>query len=266
LRPARPGAATQGLAANTHRERVALVTGAAGGIGAATARTLAADGAAVVVHDLRRDGRLGELAAELGDAAHALAADLRDPAAADALWHEALAWRGHVDVLVNNAGIYEAASPDGDLATWHASWERTLAICLVAPAALCRAAIATFREQPGGGVIVNLASRAAWRGEDADYWHYAAAKAGVVAMTKTIARQYGRQGVTAFAVAPGFVDTPFNAPAVAEHGMELFVNDTALGEVAQPQDVANVIAFLASGKARHATGATIDVNTASYVR
>jgi len=248
------------------RQRVVLVTGAAGGIGAATARTLAADGAAVVVHDLRREGRLAELAEELGEAAHALAADLSDAAAADALWHEAVEWRGHIDVLVNNAGIYEAARPDDELAVWQAAWERTLSICLVSPAALCRAAIGSFREQPGGGIIVNLASRAAWRGEDADYWHYAAAKAGVVAMTKTIARQYGRLGVTAFAVAPGFVDTPFNAPAVAEHGMELFVNDTALGEVAQPQDVANVIAFLASGKARHATGATIDVNTASYVR
>ena len=251
---------------STHRQRVVLVTGAAGGIGAATARTLAAEGAAVIVHDVRRDGRLGALADELGAAAHALAADLREPAAADALWHEAVAWRGHIDVLINNAGIYEAADPEGDLAAWQAAWERTLAICLVAPASLCRAAIATFREQPGGGIIVNLASRAAWRGEDADYWHYAAAKAGVVAMTKTIARQYGRQGVTAFAVAPGFVDTPFNAPAVAEHGMQLFVDDTALGEVAQPQDVANVIAFLASGKARHATGATVDVNSASYVR
>jgi len=247
-------------------QRVVLVTGAAGGIGAATARTLAAEGAGVIVHDLRREGRLAELAGELGDSAHPLAGDLSDPAAADALWREALEWRGHVDVLVNNAGVYEAADADGDLAAWQASWERTLAICLVSPAALCRAAIATFREQPGGGIIVNLASRAAWRGEDAEYWHYAAAKAGVVAMTKTIARQYGRQGVTAFAVAPGFVDTPFNAPAVADHGMELFINDTALGEVAQPQDVANVIAFLASGKARHATGATVDVNSASYVR
>jgi 3-oxoacyl-[acyl-carrier protein] reductase len=251
---------------NTHRERVVLITGAAGGIGAATARNLVAGGASVAIHDLRHDGRLAELAAELGGAAHPLSADLSDPAAADTLWHEALAWRGHIDVLVNNAGIYEAASLDDELATWHAAWERTLAICLVAPAALCRAAISSFSEQPGGGVIVNLASRAAWRGEDADYWHYAAAKAGVVAMTKTIARQYGRRGVTAFAVAPGFVDTPFNAPAVAEHGMEMFVNDTALGEVAQPEDVANVIAFLASGKARHATGATIDVNSASYVR
>jgi 3-oxoacyl-[acyl-carrier protein] reductase len=173
---------------STQHQRVVLVTGAAGGIGAATARTLAAEGAALVVHDVRRDGRLAELADELGTAAHALAADLRDPAAADALWHEAVAWRGHIDVLINNAGIYEAASPDGDLATWQAAWERTLAICLVSPAALCRAAIASFREQSGGGIIVNLASRAAWRGEDADYWHYAAAKAGVVAMTKTIAR------------------------------------------------------------------------------
>jgi NAD(P)-dependent dehydrogenase (short-subunit alcohol dehydrogenase family) len=192
--------------------------------------------------------------------------DVASPEDCQALVDSAMSELGHVDVLVNNAGVYEAADPDGDLAAWQASWERTLAICLVSPAALCRAAIATFREQPGGGIIVNLASRAAWRGEDAEYWHYAAAKAGVVAMTKTIARQYGRQGVTAFAVAPGFVDTPFNAPAVAEHGMELFINDTALGEVAQPQDVANVIAFLASGKARHATGATVDVNSASYVR
>ena len=247
-------------------DRVALITGAAGGIGAATARTLVRDGMAVVLHDLRLAGRLEQLAAELGDAAHPVTADLSDPAAADALWTDAMAFRGHVDVLVNNAGIYEAAVVDGEFEPWKASWDRTLAVCLVSPAALCRAAIHTFSQQRGGGIIVNLASRAAHRGEDPDYWHYAAAKAGVVAMTKTIARQYGRQGVTAFAVAPGFVDTPFNAPAVAEHGMQLFVDDTALGEVAQPQDVANVIAFLASGKARHATGATIDVNTASYVR
>ena len=137
-----------------------------------------------------------------------------------------MAWRGRIDVLVNNAGIYEAADPEGGFEAWEASWNRTLAVCLVSPAALCRAAIASFREH-GGGIIVNLASRAAWRGEDAAFWHYAAAKAGVVAMTKTIARQYGRQGVTAFAVAPGFVDTAFNAPAVAEHGMQLFLDDTA---------------------------------------
>jgi NAD(P)-dependent dehydrogenase (short-subunit alcohol dehydrogenase family) len=88
----------------------------------------------------------------------------------------------------------------------------------------------------------------------------------MVAMTRTIARQNGRQGITAFAVAPGYVDTPFNKVFAEEVGIEVAARDTGLGEVAQPQDVANVIAFLASGLARHATGTTIDVNGASYVR
>lgn len=246
-------------------DRVVLITGAAGGIGAATARTIAACGGSVVLHDIGAD-RLEGLSEELGDSAHPVAADLADPVSCAELWREALAWRGRVDALVNNAGIYEPVAIEDDLGDWAAGWNRTLAICLVAPATLCREAIRSFREQPRGGTIVNLASRAAWRGEDAEYWHYAAAKAGVVAMTKTIARQFGRDGVTAYAVAPGFVDTPFNDPAVERYGLDFFADDTALGEVAEPQDVANVIAFLASGLARHATGTTIDVNGASYVR
>jgi 3-oxoacyl-[acyl-carrier protein] reductase len=245
--------------------RVALVTGAAGGIGAATARALAGAGARVALHDLDPT-RTREVGEELGDRAVALAGDLADPRNAARLWGEALEWQGRIDVLVNNAGIYEPADPDGPLDAWIESWQRTLGVCLVSPATLCREAIRTFREQPDGGIVVNLASRAAFRGEDPDYWHYAAAKAGVVAMTRTIARQYGRDGVTAFAVAPGFVNTPFNDPAVAKHGLDFFAEDTGLGEVAGPADVANVIAFLASGLARHATGTTIDVNGASYVR
>jgi 3-oxoacyl-[acyl-carrier protein] reductase len=246
--------------------RIVLITGAAGGIGSATARLLAGAGAHVALHDLDAAGPVNDLTGELGDRALALGADLSDPRSTAPLWREALRWKGRVDVLVNNAGVYEPAPDDGDLESWTSSWERTLRICLVSPATLCREAIRTFRDQEGGGIIVNMASRAAFRGEDADYWHYAAAKAGVVAMTRTIARQYGRDGVTAFAVAPGFVNTPFNDPAVARYGLEFFAEDTALGEVAEPVDVANVIAFLASGRARHATGTTIDVNGASYVR
>jgi 3-oxoacyl-[acyl-carrier protein] reductase len=247
-------------------DRVVLITGAAGGIGSATARAVASAGAQVVLHDLDAAGPVRDLANELGDRALSVGADLIDPRSMPRLWREALGWKGRVDVLVNNAGIYEAASVDGGVDAWTASWERTLRICLVSPATLCREAIRTFRDQEDGGIIVNLASRAAVRGEDPDYWNYAAAKAGVVAMTRTIARQYGRVGITAFAVAPGFVNTPFNDPAVARYGLEFFAEDTALGEVAEPADVANVIAFLASGRARHATGTTIDVNGASYVR
>ncbi len=247
------------------KNRVVLITGAAGGIGSATARTMAAAGATVVIHDVSATG-LSALAADLGPQAHPLLADLRDRSATQALWRDALAVAGRIDVLVNNAGIYPPAELDRSLEDWTAVWDLSLGVNLIAPAILCREAIATFSDQDGGGIIVNLASRAAFRGEDPEFWHYAAAKAGIVAMTRTIARQYGRQGVTAFAVAPGYVDTPFNQPFADKFGVEVAARDTGLGEVAQPQDVANVIAFLASGLARHATGTTIDINGASYVR
>jgi 3-oxoacyl-[acyl-carrier protein] reductase len=246
-------------------DRVALITGAAGGIGSATARTIVGAGGMVVIHDVPGTA-LTALDAELGDRAHSLPADLRDRAATQGLWGDALAIYGRIDVLVNNAGIYPPAPLDLSLEEWTAVWDLSLGVNLIAPAILCREAIATYSTQPGGGIIVNLASRAAFRGEDPEFWHYAAAKAGVVAMTRTIARQYGRQGVTAFAIAPGYVDTPFNAPFADKFGVEAAARDTGLGQVAQPQDVANVIAFLASGLARHATGTTIDINGASYVR
>jgi NAD(P)-dependent dehydrogenase (short-subunit alcohol dehydrogenase family) len=173
---------------------------------------------------------------------------------------------GRIDVLVNMAGVYLSAPLDARIDDWLATWDRSLAINLIAPGVLCRGAVRTFAAQAGGGIIINIASRAAFRGEDPDYWHYAAAKAGVVAMTRTIARQYGRQGVTAFAIAPGYVDTGFNQVFRDTVGVEVAAADTGLGEVAHPQDIANVVAFLASGLARHATGTTIDVNGASYVR
>jgi NAD(P)-dependent dehydrogenase (short-subunit alcohol dehydrogenase family) len=245
-------------------DRVVFVTGAAGAIGSATARTIVSAGGHVVIHD-RPGDPLDSLAEALGDRAAPLSADLADPASADDLWQRAAAAFGRVDVLVNNAGIYPPAPVADPLDAWLAVWDRSLAVNLVSPAVLCRAAVAAFAAQEGGGIIVNLASRAAFRGEDPEYWHYAAAKAGIVAMTRTIARHYGRQGVTAFAIAPGYVDTPFNQAFADTVGVEVAAEQTGLGEVARPQDVANIVAFLASGLARHATGATIDINGASYV-
>ena len=245
--------------------RVILITGAGGGIGSATARTLSKAGGRVILHDVRASA-VEALADELGPDARALVSDLADPHATDRLWRDAIEIHGRIDVLVNNAGITPRADLDSPFDEWLKVWNTSLAVNLVAPAILCRAAVATFAAQNGGGIIINLASRAAFRGEDPPFWHYAAAKAGIVAMTRTIARQNGRQGITAFAVAPGYVDTPFNKVFAEEVGIEVAARDTGLGEVAQPQDVANVIGFLASGLARHATGTTIDVNGASYVR
>lgn len=246
--------------------RTVLVTGAGGGIGRAIARGVVRTGGAAILHDLRATPALSTLAAELGaDRARIVTGDLADPAAIARLWAEAVAWRGRIDVLVNNAGIYEPADIAWDLARWAASWQRTLQVNLTAAAQLCKEAIGHFAER-GGGIIVNMASRAAFRGDDPDYAHYAASKAGLVALTRTIARHHGRAGVTAFAVAPGFVDTTLNDAVVAQQGVPAILETIPLGAMAQPEDIANVVLFLASGLARHATGTTIDVNGASYVR
>jgi 3-oxoacyl-[acyl-carrier protein] reductase len=245
--------------------RIVLITGAAGGIGSAVARTVIAGGGYALVHDINAEA-IARLADELGERATPLTADLSDGASTAQLWEDALAVHGRIDVLVNNGGIYPPAPLESSLDSWLAVWDISLAVNLKAPAILCRAAVATYTDQPSGGIIINLASRAAFRGEDPEYWHYAAAKAGIVAMTRTIARQNGRQGVTAFAIAPGYVDTSLNRVFAETVGIEAAAEQTGLGEVAQPQDVANVIAFLATGLARHATGTTIDVNGASYVR
>jgi len=172
---------------------------------------------------------------------------------------------GPLDVLVNNAGIMPPAAIEDDWATWHRAWEETLRVNLIAAADLSREAVKHFRTR-GGGILINIASRAAFRGDTLEYMAYAASKAGLVALTRSIARGAGRDGVLAYAVAPGFVDTPMVKPFVDEYGRDAIVRDIPLGEMAPPHEVANVVAFLASGAARHATGTTIDINGASYVR
>src|SRR3954452_17033683 len=132
---------SEGSSVIDYTDRVVLVTGAAGGIGSATARTVVSLGGGVVIHDVSLDGRLRDLHDELGDNAHAVAADLDDASSVAELWRAARDWRGRIDVLVNNAGIYEPAAVDDPLQMWNASWQRMLAICLFAPATLCREAV-----------------------------------------------------------------------------------------------------------------------------
>lgn len=192
--------------------------------------------------------------------------DLADPATPARLWQAALdALGGQVDVLVNNAGIFEATPLDSADDAWLAGWERTLQVNLTAAAQLCRLAVRHFQAQ-GGGRIVNVASRAAYRGDSPAHWHYAAAKAGMVAMTKTIARGYARDGVYAFAVCPGFTMTGMADDYLASRGGAALLADIPLGKVADPAEVASAVRYLALEAPPSMTGAVLDVNGASYVR
>jgi NAD(P)-dependent dehydrogenase (short-subunit alcohol dehydrogenase family) len=231
-----------------------LVTGSTRGIGAAIGAVLRNRGVRFVGH-----GR--------SDRADVIGADLAQPGAADALWDAALQrLDGRIDVLVNNAGVFEPVAVDAAPDEWAAGWGRTMQINLQASADLCRRAILHWRERGGGGRIVNVASRAAYRGDSPAHWHYAASKAGQVAMTKSIARGYAREEILAFAVCPGFTMTGMADDYLASRGGDKLLADIPLGRVAMPDEVANAVAYLALEAPASMTGAVIDINGASYVR
>lgn len=238
-----------------------LVTGASRGIGRATAAVLHREGAHVILHYGNDKDSAQATADRLGERVHLVQGDLRCPAERQRVWTEANNWCGGVDVLVNNAGAWLASEID-DTSAWQRGWQANYELNLLAPADLCRQAILEFRRR-GGGIIVNVTSRSAHRGDDAEHLAYGAAKGGLLALTKGIARGYGKENILAYAVAPGWVATDISAHISPDDPM---LQDLPLGDVTPPEDVAEVIAFLASGRSRHTTGATIDITGADYVR
>ena len=170
-------------------------------------------------------------------------------------------------MLVNNAGMFEAAPIDSGDADWDGAWERTLRINLRAAAELCRLAVLHFRERGGGGRIVNVASRAAYRGDSPDHWHYAASKAGMVAMTKTIARAYAAEGIYAFAVCPGFTVTGMVEEYIESRGGLAVARRPAARPARRPPTRwPRRCAGSRSTRRPRRPAAVIDVNGASFVR
>ena len=236
-----------------------LITGASRGIGLELARQLVARGDRVLA-TARAPGKATALAA-LGKGVRILPLDVTDPASIEALGH-ALATE-NIDVLVNNAGVATAVD-DPSMDRWLAIWNQTLDVNLRAAALLCRLATDHFATN-GGGRIINISSRAAFRGDQPDYIAYAASKGGMVALTRSIARGFGKQGIVAFNVAPGFTRTAMAQDFIDQYGEDYATGDIALTRLTEPKDIAPTIVFLASGLADHATGATIDINAGSYV-
>jgi NAD(P)-dependent dehydrogenase (short-subunit alcohol dehydrogenase family) len=229
-----------------------FLTGSSRGIGAASYALLRSAGHNVVGHSTRGGGEL-------------IAGDLADPEGPRKIWEEAIERLGRIDALVNNAGIYEGVADNSSDADWQAAWQRTLTVNLTSAADLCRLAVQHFKTN-GGGRIVNVASRAAFRGDSPQHWHYAASKAAMVGMTRTIARGYAADGVLCFGVAPGFTVSEMTDEYLQGRGGAKIVADIPLGRVASTDEIAEVIRWLSIDAPPSATGSIIDANGASYVR
>jgi 3-oxoacyl-[acyl-carrier protein] reductase len=241
----------------------ALITGASGGIGAAIARALAKRGVTLVVHyGADRHGIEATRQSLTGEGHRTVQADLSDPASTERLWMEAVAQAGRIDMVVNNAGIFPSHPPlETSYADWTSAWRRTLAINLLGPALLSHCAARAMAAQ-GGGRIVNVSSRGAFRGEPR-MPAYAASKAGLNALSQSLAKALAPKGVYVFVVAPGWVSTRRVGEALKD---PLVLADQPLGRVATPEEVADVVAYCALDAPASLTGAILDVNGASYLR
>ena len=235
-----------------------LLTGASRGIGLATYELLRARGHEVAGHSTRGGDGL-------------IAGDLADPSAPRKIWEEAVGRLGRIDALVNNAGIYEGVADNAPDEEWHAAWHRTLTINLQAAVDLSRLAVSHFLDRGGPkgeirGRIVNVISRASYRGDSPQHWHYAASKGALLGVIKTIARGYAAEGILCFGVAPGFTVSEMTEEYLQGRGGAKIIADIPLGRVASTDEVAETIRWLATDAPASATGSVIDVNGASYVR
>jgi 3-oxoacyl-[acyl-carrier protein] reductase len=233
--------------------KTALVTGASGGIGAAIARALHAQGAAVALSGTREEA-LAALAAELGPRAHMCPADLANPEAALALINTAEAALGSVEILVNNAGL----TKDGlAMRMSDADWAKVLDVDLAAPFRLSRAAL-KFMLRRKSGRIINIGSIVGATGNPGQA-NYAAAKAGLSGLTKALAQEVASRGITVNLIAPGFIETPMTE-ALTDAQRAALADKIPLGRLGAAADIAAAVVYLASAEAGWITGSTLHIN------
>jgi 3-oxoacyl-[acyl-carrier protein] reductase len=246
--------------------RTILITGASRGIGRAIAEAFAASGDRVAIHHRASAALAAEVLARLPGSGHLVVqADLADPEAIRAMVDEAQGQLGGIDVLVNNAGIFEPHPiTEASYEQWQAAWQATLGVNLIGAANVTWCAVQHMMAA-GGGRIVNVSSRGAFRGEPGQP-AYGASKAGLNAFGQSLALALAPHGITVATVAPGFVETDMATSLLTGRSGEEIRAQSPFGRVARPEEIAAAVLYLASPQAEWATGAILDLNGASYLR
>ncbi|MCC5940131.1 MAG: SDR family oxidoreductase [Balneolaceae bacterium] len=169
------------------------------------------------------------------------------------------------DILINNAGIFREADFSVDDESWLNVWDETMLVNLRASSLISKWFINRHLERKSKGIIINITSRAAYRGDTQEYAAYAASKGGMVAFTKSIARDFSRKGIVAYSIAPGFVETDMAKESISVYGEEYLTKDSAFDVMTQPDEVARLALFLAEGNVKHMSGSTFHINGGSYM-
>lgn len=247
------------------KNKCVLVTGGSRGIGKAIVYEMVNAGAKVAIQYCSSENAAYRIKEELGSAVSIYKADLSDAMEVTSLFTRVIDDLQRIEVLVNNAGVALSCPIEHDDVEWLDSWLKTMDVNLNAVGLLCKKAVSHFLEH-GGGRIINISSRSAQRGDTPEYLAYAASKAGVHAITKTIGRAYAKKGIRAFTVAPGFVKTDMTESFIKKFGDKLVTESINMERLTEPEDIAPLVVFLASGLADHTNASTFDVNGGSYVR
>ncbi len=239
----------------------ALVTGASRGIGKSITKSLLKESFSVI-----GTARSSEFPTEFSqhDNFEGLYVDLSDPVAVETKVKPIFDREEVPTVLINNAGVFMESGFEKDDETWLEKWDQTMQVNLRAPALVSKWALNRWIKEEGG-YLINISSRAAYRGDTQEYSAYAASKGGLVAFTKSIARDFGEHNISAYSIAPGFIKTDMAMDSIDVYGEEYLTEGMAFDEITSPDEVGELVAFLAKGKVPHMTGSTFHINGGSYM-